>query len=68
MHESAIILLSESSLGGTMCKGTRIESGAGEESMPDRPSLFIGTSGWNYFDWKGRFHPDELKAAEPVPS
>jgi uncharacterized protein YecE (DUF72 family) len=26
--------------------------------------LFIGTSGWNYPDWKGRFYPESLKPAE----
>lgn len=39
-------------------------SEAGRESMPKRPGLYIGTSGWNYFDWKGRFYPESLKPAE----
>jgi len=32
--------------------------------MPKRPGLFVGTSGWNYFDWRGRFYPEDLKPAE----
>jgi uncharacterized protein YecE (DUF72 family) len=27
-------------------------------------NLFIGTSGWNYADWKRRFYPDDLKSKE----
>ncbi len=26
--------------------------------------VLIGTSGWNYFDWKGRFYPADLKPKE----
>lgn len=29
-------------------------------SAQDRPSFFIGTSGWTYDDWKGRFYPADL--------
>ena len=25
--------------------------------------LWIGTSGWQYRDWRGRFYPDELPQA-----
>ncbi len=32
--------------------------------MAQRPHLFIGTSGWNYPDWRGRFYPESLRAAE----
>jgi uncharacterized protein YecE (DUF72 family) len=32
--------------------------------MPKYPGLFIGTSGWDYFDWKGRFYPESLKPRE----
>ncbi len=28
------------------------------------PELLIGTSGWNYFDWKGRFYPENLKSRD----
>lgn len=27
-------------------------------------NLFIGTSGWNYYDWKGHFYPADLKPKE----
>ncbi len=26
--------------------------------------VFIGTSGWNYYDWKGRFYPEDVKPKE----
>jgi uncharacterized protein YecE (DUF72 family) len=29
-----------------------------------RGELRIGTSGWTYSDWKGRFYPEELKSAD----
>lgn len=32
--------------------------------MPERQKLFIGTSGWNYDDWKGLFYPSDLKSKE----
>ena len=32
--------------------------------MRARGELRIGTSGWAYGDWRGRFYPGELKAAE----
>ena len=33
----------------------------------DRPSLFIGTSGFYYFDWRGGFYPSRLPAREYLP-
>lgn len=45
-------------------KGRRERSETGERLKVERPGLFVGTSGWNYFDWKGRFYPENLKAAE----
>ncbi len=30
------------------------------KKSPDKPKYFIGTSGWTYEHWKGRFYPDEL--------
>lgn len=32
--------------------------------MTARGELRIGTSGWTYGDWRGRFYPDELRPAE----
>jgi uncharacterized protein YecE (DUF72 family) len=32
--------------------------------MPAKGELRVGTSGWNYGDWKGIFYPDSLKSAE----
>lgn len=29
--------------------------------MKRKKKLFIGTSGWNYPDWRGRFYPKGLK-------
>src|SRR5512137_717808 len=26
--------------------------------------VFIGTSGWNYYDWKGCFYPEDVKPKE----
>ena len=26
--------------------------------------LRVGTSGWNYSDWKGRFYPEDLRSRE----
>jgi hypothetical protein len=26
--------------------------------------LLIGTSGWNYGDWKGRFYPEDLRSKD----
>lgn len=26
--------------------------------------VFIGTSGWNYWDWKGRFYPEDLPSRD----
>lgn len=34
--------------------------------MPGRRGLFIGTSGWNYRDWRGRFYPESVKPAEYI--
>ncbi|HYK90878.1 MAG TPA: DUF72 domain-containing protein [Acidobacteriota bacterium] len=28
------------------------------------PNVFVGTSGWNYCDWKGGFYPETLKPRE----
>jgi uncharacterized protein YecE (DUF72 family) len=30
--------------------------------MPKRGRIWIGTSGWVYKDWRGRFYPDDLAA------
>ncbi len=32
--------------------------------MVRRGALRVGTSGWTYGDWKGRFYPEDLKPAE----
>lgn len=32
--------------------------------MAQRAELRIGTSGWTYGDWKGRFYPEDLKPAD----
>ncbi len=32
--------------------------------MIQHPEYFIGTSGWSYDDWVGKFYPDELKRSE----
>ncbi len=32
--------------------------------MHKRGELLAGTSGWNYYDWKGRFYPADLKAKD----
>jgi uncharacterized protein YecE (DUF72 family) len=37
---------------------------AGQEPTPRRTGLLIGTSGWNYSDWRGRFYPEGLRQAE----
>src|SRR5690348_12260435 len=29
--------------------------------------LFIGTSGWNYADWRGRLYPKELPSKDWLP-
>jgi uncharacterized protein YecE (DUF72 family) len=34
-----------------------------ESSSIDQPIFFIGTSGWTYDHWKGRFYPAELAKA-----
>jgi uncharacterized protein YecE (DUF72 family) len=31
-----------------------------EKSSPDHPPFFVGTSGWTYDHWKGRFYPADL--------
>ncbi len=28
------------------------------------PTLRVGASGWNYPDWRGRFYPPDLRAAD----
>jgi len=28
------------------------------------PEVFIGTSGWTYSDWRGRFYPPEIRSAD----
>lgn len=28
-----------------------------------RDKIFIGTSGWTYDDWQGRFYPDDVRRA-----
>jgi len=30
----------------------------------EHPRIFIGTSGWTYADWAGRFYPDKVKGTE----
>lgn len=38
---------------------------SGKESRPGRRAqILIGTSGWNYRDWRGRFYPEALPAEE----
>jgi len=32
--------------------------------MIQYPEYFIGTSGWSYEDWAGKFYPEELKRSE----
>jgi uncharacterized protein YecE (DUF72 family) len=32
--------------------------------MPAKGELRVGTSGWNYGDWRGIFYPDSIKSAE----
>ncbi len=31
-----------------------------EHNSPSQPVFFVGTSGWTYDHWKGRFYPNEL--------
>lgn len=31
-----------------------------DKSLPAKPVFFVGTSGWTYDHWKGRFYPDTL--------
>jgi uncharacterized protein YecE (DUF72 family) len=35
-------------------------TGSGPEPSTEQPTFFIGTSGWTYDDWKGRFYPADL--------
>src|SRR2546422_7635970 len=30
-------------------------------------SVRVGTSGWNYTEWKGSFYPDDMKPAAMLP-
>ena len=32
--------------------------------MKNRPEYFIGTSGWSYDDWIGKFYPKDIKQSE----
>lgn len=32
--------------------------------MAHRSRLYVGTSGWNYYDWREEFYPSELKARD----
>jgi uncharacterized protein YecE (DUF72 family) len=32
--------------------------------MATQRRVFVGTSGWTYDDWSGRFYPEEVKAAD----
>lgn len=32
--------------------------------MPTTPLLHVGTSGWNYGDWKGLFYPEQLRSKD----
>ncbi len=32
--------------------------------MAYRSRLYVGTSGWNYYDWRGEFYPPDLKARD----
>lgn len=32
--------------------------------MDTPPELRVGTSGWNYSDWRGRFYPEEVASSE----
>jgi uncharacterized protein YecE (DUF72 family) len=35
--------------------------------MPRRGAIHIGTSGWNYPHWRGRFYPERLLAQDMLP-
>ena len=35
--------------------------------MSADPAIWVGTSGYNYPEWKGSFYPDTLKAADMLP-
>ena len=40
-----------------------ITSPTGTPAAPASPSLFVGTSGWQYRDWRGRVYPEGLPSA-----
>jgi uncharacterized protein YecE (DUF72 family) len=34
---------------------------SGSDQLPPKQAVFrVGTSGWSYEDWKGRFYPQSL--------
>jgi len=43
-----------------------VDTGSQQAAGPDEPPArcFIGTSGWVYDDWQGRFYPNDLPAAQ----
>jgi uncharacterized protein YecE (DUF72 family) len=41
------------------------EMAQGEPLQPAE-NIFVGTSGWTYGDWVGRFYPEDLPAAERI--
>jgi uncharacterized protein YecE (DUF72 family) len=36
----------------------------GLKSEPRRAKLYVGTSGWTYRDWRGRFYPEDLPSKD----
>jgi hypothetical protein len=32
--------------------------------MAERMKIYIGTSGWQYYHWKGKFYPEDLPSKD----
>src|SRR5437773_6800696 len=41
--------------------------GAPQRRRLDVTRVRVGTSGWNYTEWKGSFYPDDMKPAAMLP-
>ncbi len=42
-------------------------SAAGADNEPTAPGILVGTSGYNYAEWKGSFYPEKLPAKKMLP-
>jgi len=52
--------------GGTLAIADR-RSRRDRRRIGDVTRVRVGTSGWNYTEWKGSFYPDDLKPAAMLP-